>query len=125
MLKYTSISQGQTDEHFLAHFLVRLGDQLAVKLNQLNIGVAKLRPGASFKKCCAETILKFILRSSLKHAYGWFIKWTYAQKNARTRLFQMWNLWIANDFELKTFFSEISILRKEKVRPSAQILTWR
>ncbi len=36
--------------------------------------------GASFIKCWAETILKLILRSSLKYAYMWFLKWTYVQK---------------------------------------------
>ncbi len=37
-------------------------------------------PGASFIKCCAETILNLILRSSLEYAYVWFIEWTYEQK---------------------------------------------
>ncbi len=37
-------------------------------------------PGASFIKCCAETILNLILRSYLEYAYVWFIEWTYEQK---------------------------------------------
>ncbi len=60
----------------------------------------KYSRGASFIKCCAETILKSFLWLSHKYAYVWFINWTYVQKNASMSLFQMWNLWIANYLEL-------------------------
>ncbi len=39
-----------------------------------------LRSGASFIKCCTDTILNLILRSSLEYAYVWFIERTYEQK---------------------------------------------
>ncbi len=48
------------------------------------------RSGASFIKCCTETILNLILWSFLRYAYVWFIEWTYKQKSC-VRIFQMWN----------------------------------
>ncbi len=56
-------------------------------------------PGTSFIKCCTETILNLILRSFLRYTY------VRLRMNVRTEiacmsLFQMWNLWIANDLKL-------------------------
>ncbi len=53
------------------------------------------KSGASFIKCCAETILKLILQSSLKYAYVRFIKWTYEQKthvrdSFRCEIYESW-----------------------------------
>ncbi len=42
----------------------------------------------SIIKCCAETILNIILRSSLKYAYVWLIEWTYAQKRHKRLSFK-------------------------------------
>ncbi len=38
------------------------------------------KSGASFIKCCAETILNLILWSYLEYPYVYFIEWTYGQK---------------------------------------------
>ncbi len=54
---------------------------------------------ASFIKCCATTILNLILWSFLIYAYV-ISKRNARTENAGTPLFQMWNLWIANDLEL-------------------------
>ncbi len=43
--------------------------------------VGNKQPGASFIKCCAETILNLILRLFLRYAYERFIEWTYEQKS--------------------------------------------
>ncbi len=42
------------------------------------------RPGASFIRCCTETILHLILRSYLEYEYVWF--WTYEQKRVYASL---------------------------------------
>ncbi len=51
------------------------------------------RTGASFIKCCAETILKYILRSFLKYAYVWFIEWMYVHLSDVKSMNHKWS-WI-------------------------------
>ncbi len=118
-------------------------------------GLRRKRTGASFIKCCAETILKYILRSFLKYAYVWFIEWMYvhlsdvksmnhklsgicAQLNSFTSLLCKqclinvidWkeHLTMSKSFTSSKdalYFQKLAALGQTKVHTSAQTLTWR